>query len=340
MVVSLRKFCEKDTDSIMLGRRILRIKAFKVLYGYASVGKMTLDDAMKELELSCEATRDLYLFMLSIVMPLTDEANHRIDLAKNKFNPTEEDLNPNTKFADNQVAEILRNDPDFKKMLERKNLSWSQYDLLIGSVLDSLKGKKYFQNYMAEPSRSLKEDCRLFIKIFEKEFVDNPQLAAILEDISLYWIDDLAYSLTFCCRTMEDLAAGKAWRLPDLYMSDILRKKNPEADVQSDKVFVTRLLKNAFTGYEGYYSLITSSVKGWEADRLNSIDISIVALGLAEAESFPEIPLKVTINEYVEISKYYSSPKSCSFVNGLLDKLCAKLVADGKIVKSGAGLVE
>ena len=311
-----------------------------VLYGYASVGKMTLDDAMKELELSCEATRDLYLFMLSIVMPLTDEAKHRIDLAKNKFNPTEEDLNPNTKFADNQVAEILRNDPDFKKMLERKNLSWSQYDLLIGSVLDSLKGKKYFQNYMAEPSRSLKEDCRLFIKIFEKEFVDNPQLAAILEDISLYWIDDLAYSLTFCCRTMEDLAAGKAWRLPDLYMSDILRKKNPEADVQSDKVFVTRLLKNAFTGYEGYYSLITSSVKGWEADRLNSIDISIVALGLAEAESFPEIPLKVTINEYVEISKYYSSPKSCSFVNGLLDKLCAKLVADGKIVKSGAGLVE
>ena len=149
MVVSLRKFCEKDTDSIMLGRRILRIKAFKVLYGYASVGKMTLDDAMKELELSCEATRDLYLFMLSIVMPLTDEAKHRIDLAKNKFNPTEEDLNPNTKFADNQVAEILRNDPDFKKMLERKNLSWSQYDLLIGSVLDSLKGKKYFQNYMA-----------------------------------------------------------------------------------------------------------------------------------------------------------------------------------------------
>lgn len=191
----------------MLGRRILRIKAFKVLYGYASVGKMTLDDAMKELELSCEATRDLYLFMLSIVMPLTDEAKHRIDLAKNKFNPTEDDLNPNTKFADNQVAEILRNDPDFKKMLERKNLSWSQYDLLIGSVLDSLKGKKYFQNYMAEPSRSLKEDCRLFIKIFEKEFVDNPQLAAILEDISLYWIDDLAYSLTFCCRTMEDLPA-------------------------------------------------------------------------------------------------------------------------------------
>ena len=112
----------------MLGRRILRIKAFKVLYGYASVGKMTLDDAMKELELSCEATRDLYLFMLSIVMPLTDEAKHRIDLAKNKFNPTEEDLNPNTKFADNQVAEILRNDPDFKKMLERKNLSWSQYE--------------------------------------------------------------------------------------------------------------------------------------------------------------------------------------------------------------------
>ena len=109
--------------------------------------------------------------------------------------------------------------------------------------------------------------------------------------------------------------------------------------MQSDKVFVTKLLKTAFTGYEGYFELISSSVKGWEADRLNSSDIALVALGLAEAESFPEIPLKVTMNEYVEISKFYSLPKSSSFVNGLLDKLLGKLVEEGKIVKSGAGLV-
>lgn len=323
----------------MLGRRILRIKAFKVLYGYASIGRMTLDDAMMELDRSCEATRDLYLFMLSIIEPLTAEASNRIEQAKKKFNPTSEDLAPNMKFAENKVAEFFRNDPDFQKIVSRKGFSWQPYDLLISSVLDSMKGKKYFQKYMESPERSLKEDCKLFIKIFENEFVDNEMLPAILEDISIYWIDDLAYSLTYCCRTMEDIAAGNQWRLPDLYLSDILKRKNPSADVQSDKVFVTKLLKTAFTGYEGYFELISSSVKGWEADRLNSSDIALVALGLAEAESFPEIPLKVTMNEYVEISKFYSLPKSSSFVNGLLDKLLGKLVEEGKIVKSGAGLV-
>lgn len=323
----------------MLGRRILRIKAFKVLYGYASIGRMTLDDAMMELDRSCEATRDLYLFMLSIIEPLTAEARNRIEQAKKKFNPTSEDLAPNMKFAENKVPEFFRNDPDFQKIVSRKGFSWQPYDLLISSVLDSMKGKKYFQKYMESPERSLKEDCKLFIKIFENEFVDNEMLPAILEDISIYWIDDLAYSLTYCCRTMEDIAAGNQWRLPDLYLSDILKRKNPSADVQSDKVFVTKLLKTAFTGYEGYFELISSSVKGWEADRLNSSDIALVALGLAEAESFPEIPLKVTMNEYVEISKFYSLPKSSSFVNGLLDKLLGKLVEEGKIVKSGAGLV-
>lgn len=318
----------------MLGRRILRIKAFKVLYGYAATGKMTLDEAMRELETSCEATRDLYLFMLSIIPPMTEEARARIELAKTKFNPTEEDLNPNTKFADNMVAVTLENDPDFKKIIDRKGLSWAPYDLLIKSVLDSMKEKKYFIRYMENPERSLKEDCRLWIKIFENEFTENPQLPAILEDLSIYWIDDLAYALTYCCRAMEDIAAGKPWHLPDLYLSDMLKKKNPAADVQSDKVFVTRLLKNAFTGFEGYFDLITSSVKGWEADRLNALDTALVALGLSEAESFPEIPLRVTINEYVEISKFYSLPKSSSFVNGLLDRLIGKLVEEGKIKKN------
>ena len=193
---------------------------------------------------------------------------------------------------------------------------------------------------MENPERSLKEDCKLFIKVFEKEFVDNPQLAAILEDKSIYWTDDLAYSLTWCCRTMEDFAAGIPWHLPDLYQSDILKKKNPAADVQSDKVFVTRLLKNAFAGYEGYFSRISASVKGWESDRLNCSDIALVVLGLAEAETFPEIPLRVTINEYVEISKFYSQPKSSSFVNGLLDKLISQMSEEGKIVKKDIGLAK
>lgn len=321
----------------MLGRRILRIKAFKVLYGYAVTGKMTLDQALEELDLSCEATRDLYLFMLGIISPLTEEAGRRIEMVARKFHPTEEDLNPNRKFADNALAAFLSNDPDFSKMLTRKGLSWQPYDMLITSVLDSMKTKPYFRRYMGSEDRSLKQDCRLFMKIFEEELADNAQLDRILEDKSIYWIDDLAYALNYCCRSLEDIASGSVWRLPPLYQSDILLKKNPHADVQSDSAYVHKLLKNAFTGYEDYFRKITESVKGWEADRLNCADIALVVLGLAEAESFPEIPIRVTINEYVEISKYFSLPKSSSFVNGLLDKLINGLVAEGRVAADSCG---
>lgn len=317
----------------MLGRRILRIKAFKVLYGYAVTGRQSLEDVMVELEKSCEATRDLYLFMLSVIPALTAESARRIGQARGKFNPAESDLHPNMKFVENMVAPILEKDVDFQKIMKRKGFSWEQYDIFLNSVLDSMGKAEYFQKYMASGERSLKEDCRLMVKMFEKEFVDSEQLAGILEDISIYWTDDLAYSLTFCCRTMEDFSKGVQWRLPDLYQSEMLLRKNPKADVQSDHAFVTRLLKNAFAGYKEYFSLITSSVTGWEADRLNCSDIALVVLGLAEAETFPEIPLRVTINEYVEISKFYSMPKSGSFVNGLLDRLINKLIEQGKIVK-------
>lgn len=163
--------------------------------------------------------------MLSIISPLTETARARINLAKTKFNPTEEDLNPNTKFVDNKVAHILANDPDFHKITSRKGFSWSQYDVLINSVLDSIKEKSWYKNYMESEDRSLKADCKLFIKIFEREFSDNPLLRPILEDLNVYWIDDLEYALTYCCRTMEELASGQQWHLPELYQSDMLRKR-------------------------------------------------------------------------------------------------------------------
>ena len=175
----------------MLNRRILRIKAFKVMYEYAVRGGMSLGDALSELEQSCQATRDLYLYMLATVSPLTREARRRIDAAKTKFNPTEEDLHPNEKFADNALAPILDSDIDLKKLLEKKHLSWEQYDIFIRNVLDSAQEKPWFKKYMATPGSSLKEDCALFRKIFENEFEDSPELHAILEEKSLYWMDDL-----------------------------------------------------------------------------------------------------------------------------------------------------
>lgn len=319
----------------MLNRRILRIKAFKVLYSSMTAGNMSLAEAESVLEESCEATRDLYIFMLGIVSPLTAVARERIEAAKAKFNPSEEERNPNMKFAGNRLAALLDADPDFTKIFRKKKFSWEQYDLFLKKIYASVSGKKYFADYMASPESSLKEDCRLFVKIFEKEFVDSPELEKILEDMSIYWNDDLAYSLTFVCRSLDSIAKGERWSLPALYMSDLV----PGPDKESDKLFVKKLLRSAFTGYQKYSEMVSASVSNWDRERIVSTDMALIVLGLAEAVTFPAIPVKVTINEYVEISKFYGTPKSRIFVNGLLDRLIQKMVNDGQIEKSGKGLI-
>ena len=312
-------FARKFRFFAMLGRRILRIKAFKTIYAYAVTGKMTQEEAARQLSASCEAVRDLYLFMLSIIPYLTAESRSRIEAARGKLNPTEEDLNPNLKFASNALSALLEGDPDFCKLLERKKLSWAPYDIFIREVFDSMSGKDWFRSYMAAPGKSLKEDCKLFTRVFEEEFVDNAALEPILEDISLLWVDDLAYALTWCCYTMNDFARGRSWSLPPLYMSEVIEKKDPT--VESDKDFVEKLLRSAVASYGKYSEMTAASVTQWEKDRLFDTDLVLISMGLAEAELFPDIPVKVTINEYVDISKFYSTPKSSSFVNGLLDTL-------------------
>ena len=319
----------------MLNRRILRIKAFKVLYSNAIAENMSLAQAQSQLDVACEATRDLYIYMLGIVSPLTKIAKDRIESARSKFNPTDEELNPNMKFADNALAKLLDADVDFQKILSKKKLSWDQYDIFLKKVMNSIASKEYYAEYMASPTSSLKEDCRLFTRIFEEEFVDSEDLERILEDKSLYWNDDLAYALTWCCKTLKSFEKGEAWKLFPLYQSELMEG----SEVESDKAFVRKLLQAAFAGYDRYFSMISESVAGWEKERLFSTDVALIVMGLAEAATFPTIPVKVTINEYVEISKFYGTQKSRSFVNGLLDRLVQSRVNDGKIVKEGKGLM-
>ena len=319
----------------MLNRRILRIKAFKVLYGSVIADQTTPAQAEAQLDLSCEATRDLYLYMLSIVSPLTQVAKDRIEAAKSKLRPTEEDLNPNMKFAENALAKLIDADVDFQKLLSKKKYSWSQYDLLLKKVMNSVASKEYFAEYMSSEDRSLAEDCRLFTKIFEEEFVDSEELEMILEEKSMHWNDDLAYALTWCCRTFKDFADGKSWSLLPLYQSDMKKGE----DVESDKFFVRRLLQASYAGYEKYSAMVAESVTGWEKERLFSTDVVLIVMGLAEAVSFPTIPVKVTLNEYVELAKFYGTPKSRAFVNGLLDRLIQKLESEGAVAKEGKGLL-
>lgn len=313
----------------MLNRRILRIKAFKVLYSSVLSGDMSLSHAETQLDQACEATRDLYVYMLGIVSPLTRIARERIEAAKGKFNPTEEERNPNTKFADNALARLLDEDVDFQKVFNKKKYSWAQYDLLLKKIMNSVCTKDYYAAYMASEERSLAEDCKLFTRIFEEEFVDSTELEQILEEKSLYWNDDLAYALTWCCRTFKSFADGESWSMLPLYHSEMLSGEG----VESDKYFVRKLLQASVAGYEKYSEMVAEAVVGWEKERLFSTDVILIVMGLAEVATFPSIPVKVSINEYVEISKFFGAAKSRAFVNGILDRLVQNLVNDGKVSK-------
>jgi N utilization substance protein B len=270
--------------------------------------------------------------MLSVIPALTQEAARRVEAARGKFNPTQEDLHPNLKFVQNGVSALLEKDPDFQRLIEKKKLSWAQNDAFLSDLCTRLKTRQYFLDYMSSGTSSLKEDAALWKCVFEEEFEDDDALAAILEDLSIHWADDLPYALGTCIRSLDEIGRLGRWSYPPLYQSDILIAQGREAS--SDQDFVKKLLTTAYGRFAEYNSLIAGSVSKWDQDRLYTTDIVLIAMGLAEAEAFPDIPVKVTINEYVEISKYYSTPKSRGFVNGILDRLIKEREAAGIIVKN------
>ena len=261
----------------MLNRRILRIKAFQVLYAAAETPGMSEKEALSILEASCEATRDLYLYMLSIVSPLTAEAKKRIQAAKGKFHPTEEELHPNTKFADNALAPLLENDPDFSKLLEKKKFGWDNDDVLVRNLFDTISSKPWFADYMAAPERTLAADTELFARFFEELLQDNDALESILEEKCIYWVDDLDYALMCAIQSLRDIARKGRWDLPPLYRSDVLAAEGKEVD--SDKAFAEKLLGGAFASYEDYEARITGATKGWDRDRICQADRVLIILG-------------------------------------------------------------
>lgn len=313
-MLSLHKFLFES----MLNRRILRIKAFKAIYSYAENPGMTMGDTEALLEHSCESVRDLYLFMMSVIVPVTKEASARITAAQNKFNPTEEELHPNLKFVNNRLAAMLEEDPDFQKMISRKKLSWEQYDMFLRHLYENIRERDYFKRYLEAEEDSLAKDAKLWVKIFENEFEDNAELVPILEELSIYWNDDLSYALIWCCKTLENLGKGQRWELPALYQSDADKK------TEDDKAFVIKLVRAAYSGFGKYYEKIAGSTPKWDKSRICATDLALIVCGLAEADTFRNIASSITINEFVEISKYYSTPESRGFVNGVLDKLINK----------------
>lgn len=312
----------------MLNRRLLRIKAFKVLFSTWQDGEAALEPARKELLLSCEKTLDLYYFLLNVCGSLKMVAYDKIEALRNKFHPTEAERNPNMKFVNNRFFKALEENAEFQKYCSRKGLVWGEYDIFIKKLLASVTASDYYKEYMESPEDSFKADCLLARRIFEEEFEDNESLEPILEDISLYWIDDVNYVLNNIIYAIDSMIAGKPLILPDVFIKE------------EDRDFVLKLLEVSLLHYDEYFQLVCKSLDNWDSDRLVSTDATLIVMGIAEAVAFPNIPAKVTINEYVEISKYYSTVNSRVFVNGLLDKIIQAKIASGEIVKTGRGLLD
>ena len=313
----------------MLNRRLIRIKVFKVLYSCISSGSNSFAEAEKNMHYSCEKTLHLYYFMLNAAVALKQAADAKIETGMRKFNPTEEERNPNLKFSENKVSEYLLGNPIFKKYCEENVLSWNgDLALFVKKLFASISEKDYFKEYMERESRSMAEDCDLFIRIFEEEFEDNEALESFLEDMSIYWIDDLGYVLNTIIRNLELLRKSTKMPMPGIFMKE------------DDKEYAFNLLRFSLANYSKYMDIIRENIANWDPERVVTTDLVLIEEGIAEAVGFPNIPVKVTINEYVEISKYYSTHNSKIFVNGLLDRIIQKMIKSGEIVKSGRGLIE
>ena len=313
----------------MLNRRLIRIKVFKVLYSNVIAETNSMESAQKELLHSCEKTKELTMFMLNFAVALTSAAQEKIDLGLQKFHPTKEEATPNTKFAENGLAQLLLEKEDFVKYCQSNGLLWNgDMSKFVKKMLASISEKDYFREYMSVEQRSLEEDCELFLRIFEEEFEDNQEIDDILEEVSLYWIDDLDYSLNVVLRLILSIKDGKKFKVPSLFIKE------------EDRDYALQLFAYAYTNYNRLLAEINDNLSNWDPERIVGVDMTLIVLGLAEAMKFPSIPVKVTINEFVEISKYYSTVNSKTFVNGLLDKIIQQKIARGEISKTGRGLIE
>jgi Transcription termination factor len=314
----------------MVSRRLLRIKILKALYGHFKSGDKTINASEKELFVSIEKTYDLYHFMMQLLVEVADYAQARIDIGKQKYLPTPEEKNPNTKFVDNKVVAILRSNEQLRKRLHQSSLTWDENPELIKKLYNNLLASKYYKKYMAEPSRSFDQDQSLAVEFFQNELEDFEDLYQILEDMSIHWIDDVEFELGMIIKTVKKFTEGQP-----TYIS-LMPLYKDEVDFQ----FTKRLFRKATVNHLEYRAIVDEYTANWDVERIAYMDILIMIEAIAEMIEFKEIPIKISMNEYIELSKFFSTPNSSTFVNGVLDKVVKHLTESGAIAKEGLGLVE
>ena len=307
---------------------MLRIKVIKALYAHLKSDADSLMASEKTLVASIDKTYDLYFLMLSLIAELAHYAEQRQELARKKQLPTYEDLNPNRKFVENAVVRLIAQSDAVNDHLAARKLSWAKYPELIKTLYSQLEQSDYYKSYMARAERSWKEDLALVTDFYTRELEECEMLEDVLDEISILWNDDLGFALIMVTRTLSNMRASH---------TDV--KVLPKFKSEEDLDFAMQLFEKAAIGYDSNLLQIERFTRNWDVERIAFMDNLIMATAVAELTTFPSIPVKVTLDEYIEIAKFYSTAGSSTFINGVLDKAVAALTEEGKINKSGRGLI-
>jgi len=311
----------------MISRRLLRIKALQILYAYYVSDQPGLAKAEKELSFSIDKTYELYHYLLLLLIEISDYAEERIGIARSKYFPTEKEANPNQLFVNNPVINTIKNDPDLKSYLQKNKISWNTHPELCKHLYQQLIIDPEYKVLMEKEEVGFKAIKDFYGYLITNIVAPNELMHQVLEEKSIFWNDDFDFAAGMTIKTLNRIKPDKPLQI------------FPKFKDEEDEVYVKKLFRKSIVNADEYQALIKRFTQNWEFERIAIMDILIMQLAIAEATEFPSIPTKVTFNEFIEIAKYYSTEKSSTFINGVLDKTFNALKEEKKIIKKGRGLV-
>jgi transcription antitermination protein NusB len=307
----------------------------QALYAYLQQEDGRMDVSERRMLKEIDGIYDLYIYQLDFLVEIHDFAAEMMEIGKNKYFPTEEEKNPNTRFISSKLITLIRENHTYQKRREELKINWADHKELLRKIFNELRKSDLYIEYLASADNSIEADFRFYTNFYHEFLAENSVLQNIYEEMHLEWVNDYDIVSLMMVRTFEMIRqqGEKFNTLPSLFDS-------PEGnDEKEEKRFVTDLFRKTIIHKDKFDQLITEKVENWEPDRIAMMDMILLRMALCEFLMFEGIPVKVTINEYIELSKMYSSPKSKIFVNGMLDKMLISLREKGEIKKSGRGLI-
>lgn len=307
----------------MINRTLLRTKIVQILYSYYKSEGKSLPIAEKELFHSIEKTYDLYYHLLQLSVEITHYAADKIETKRNRLRPTHEDLNPNTRFVDNSFVAQLTTNIQFTQYLSMHKLSWVNDADIIKTLFDKIIESDFYSEYMNAETVDYAADKDIWRKIYKKIMLQSEDLDESIQDQNIYWTDDIEMVISFVIKTIKRFDSANA---DEQVLLPMFRDED-------DAEFASKLLRNVLSKSKEYRQMIDDNTKNWELDRIAFMDIIIMEVALSELLNFPTIPVNVTFNEYIEIAKNYSTDRSGTFINGVLDNIVTQLKKENKLIK-------